>query len=247
MLLGFDYHRGRAAPASRGIIAAGIMPVAIEFMDRPAIHVCEDFAEAGYPLDVEALLIVEVEGSEDEIDTLLEKIGEIATRYSTRSIARRSQSAEESAAHLEGPQGGLRRHRPHLRLLLHGRGDPARQAARGARRRSARSAAAIASTWPTSSMPATAICTRLILYNANDPVRARAGRAVRRGDPQAVRRARRLPDRRARRRHREARADARAVHRRRPGSADAGEDRVRSRLAAQSRPRCFRWKDVERQ
>ena len=72
------------------------MPVALEFMDRPAIHVCEHFVAAGYPLDVEALLIVEVEGSEDEIDTLLDKISEIAEDFNPLEL-RRSQSAEESA------------------------------------------------------------------------------------------------------------------------------------------------------
>jgi len=77
MLLGFDTTEG-AASCVGGIIAAGIVPVAIEFMDRPAIHVCEHFVAAGYPLDVEALLLVEVEGSADEIDTLLEKMGDIA-------------------------------------------------------------------------------------------------------------------------------------------------------------------------
>ena len=77
MLLGFDSSEAAGACVA-GIIAAGIIPVAIEFMDRPAIHVCENFAGAGYPLDVEALLIVEVEGSEDEIDALLETITEIA-------------------------------------------------------------------------------------------------------------------------------------------------------------------------
>src|SRR5262249_40680829 len=53
MLLGFDSSEaaGQCVPA---IIAAGIVPVAIEFMDKPAIHVCEDFAKAGYPLDVAA-------------------------------------------------------------------------------------------------------------------------------------------------------------------------------------------------
>ena len=45
------------------IIASGIIPVALEFMDRPAIHACEAFAHAGYPLDAEAMLIIEVEGS----------------------------------------------------------------------------------------------------------------------------------------------------------------------------------------
>ena len=70
--------------------------VAIEFMDRPAIHVCENFVHAGYPLDVEALLIVEVEGSEDEIATLLETIAEIAESYRPLVI-RASQSEAESA------------------------------------------------------------------------------------------------------------------------------------------------------
>ena len=95
MLLGFASNEG-AASCVAAIIAAGIIPVALEFMDRPAIHVCEHFVAAGYPLDVEALLIVEVQGSEDEIDTLLEKIAEIAEDYNPL-VMRRSQSAEESA------------------------------------------------------------------------------------------------------------------------------------------------------
>jgi glycolate oxidase len=95
MLLGFDSNEAAGACVA-GIIAAGIVPVALEFMDRPAIHVCEHFVKAGYPLDVEALLIVEVQGSEDEIDTLLEKIGEIALDFNP-AMMRRSQSAEESA------------------------------------------------------------------------------------------------------------------------------------------------------
>ena len=66
MLIGFDSSEAAGLCVSR-IIASGIIPVAIEFMDRPAIEVCEAFAKAGYPLDVEALLIVEVEGSDEEI------------------------------------------------------------------------------------------------------------------------------------------------------------------------------------
>jgi glycolate oxidase len=95
MLLGFGSNEAAGACVA-AIIAAGIVPVALEFMDRPAIHVCEHFVAAGYPLDVEALLIVEVEGSEDEVDTLLEKIGEIAQDFDP-IVIRRSQSAEESA------------------------------------------------------------------------------------------------------------------------------------------------------
>ncbi|AWI82198.1 F420H2:quinone oxidoreductase [Alloyangia pacifica] len=59
---------------------AGVLPVAIEFMDRPCIEACEAFAHAGYPM-CEALLIVEVEGSEAEIAEQLEKIVEIAKRH----------------------------------------------------------------------------------------------------------------------------------------------------------------------
>jgi glycolate oxidase len=95
VLLGFDTTEA-AASCVGAIIAAGIVPVAIEFMDRPAIHVCEHFVAAGYPLDVEALLIVEVEGSDDEIEYLLEKIEEIARDHNPATV-RRSQNAEESA------------------------------------------------------------------------------------------------------------------------------------------------------
>ncbi|HKQ55252.1 MAG TPA: FAD-linked oxidase C-terminal domain-containing protein [Methyloceanibacter sp.] len=95
MLIGFGSNENAGACVA-AIIAAGIVPVALEFMDRPAIHVCEHFVAAGYPLDVEALLIVEVEGSDDEIDTLLDRITEIAQDFEPLTL-RRSQSAEESA------------------------------------------------------------------------------------------------------------------------------------------------------
>ena len=62
------------------IIKAGILPVAIEFMDRPCIRATEAFAKAGYP-DCEALLIIEVEGSPTEIDEQLARIKAIALRH----------------------------------------------------------------------------------------------------------------------------------------------------------------------
>jgi glycolate oxidase len=100
MLLGFPSPEsaGRAVSA---IIAAGIIPVAIEYMDKPAIHICEAFAKAGYPLDVEALLIVEVEGAADEIAALLGRIVEIVQPFGPQ-LVRVSQSAEQSAAIWKG-------------------------------------------------------------------------------------------------------------------------------------------------
>ncbi len=85
MMLGFD-SAAKAGMCVARIIGSGIIPVAIEFMDRPAIKVCEAFAKAGYPLDVEALLIVEVEGSEEEISERLAQIVEIARPLNPSSV-----------------------------------------------------------------------------------------------------------------------------------------------------------------
>jgi glycolate oxidase len=50
----------------------------MEMMDRPAIKAAEEFVHAGYPLDVEALLIVELDGPRAEVDYLLDRVQEIA-------------------------------------------------------------------------------------------------------------------------------------------------------------------------
>ncbi|MDM8166118.1 FAD-linked oxidase C-terminal domain-containing protein [Roseovarius sp.] len=94
VLIGFDSNEVAGACVS-DIIKAGVLPVAIEFMDRPCIRATEDFAKAGYP-DCEALLIVEVEGSEAEIDEQLETIMSIARTHDPVEL-RQSGSAEESA------------------------------------------------------------------------------------------------------------------------------------------------------
>ena len=61
------------------IIAAGIIPAGMEMMDKPAIHAAEAFVNVGYPLDVEALLIVELDGPSVEVDYLVQRVSEIAT------------------------------------------------------------------------------------------------------------------------------------------------------------------------
>lgn len=79
VLIGFDSNVVAGACVS-DIIKTGIVPVAIEFMDRPCIEATEAFTGAGYP-DCEALLIIEVEGSEAEIDDQLSRIIAIAERH----------------------------------------------------------------------------------------------------------------------------------------------------------------------
>ena len=94
ILLGFDANEVAGACVA-DIIKSGVLPVAMEFMDNPAIIACENFAHAGYPTDVEALLIVEVEGSQAEIAEQLEKIKAIAARHDPQ-VMRESNSAVQS-------------------------------------------------------------------------------------------------------------------------------------------------------
>jgi glycolate oxidase len=98
----FGFNTVEAAGAcTAAIIGAGIIPVALEYMDKPAIQICEAFAHAGYPLDVEAMLIVEVEGSDAEIDDMLRRIVAIAEPFRPATI-KVSQSEAESAAIWKG-------------------------------------------------------------------------------------------------------------------------------------------------
>ena len=95
VLIGFDDNEVAGACVA-DIIKAGILPVAIEFMDRLCIETTEKFAKAGYP-DCHALLIVEVEGSDAEIDAQLAQIMEIAATHDPVEM-RQAQNATESAA-----------------------------------------------------------------------------------------------------------------------------------------------------
>jgi glycolate oxidase len=79
VLVGFNSNEVAGACVA-DIIRAGLLPVAIEFMDRPCIRATEAFAKAGYP-DCEALLIIEVEGSEAEISEQLTRIRQIAMAH----------------------------------------------------------------------------------------------------------------------------------------------------------------------
>jgi glycolate oxidase len=94
VLIGFNSNEVAGACVS-DIIRAGVLPVAIEFMDRPCIEATEAFAHAGYP-DCEALLIVEVEGAPAEIDEQLGLIRQIAATHDPVEF-RESGSPEESA------------------------------------------------------------------------------------------------------------------------------------------------------
>jgi len=94
MLIGFNSAKD-AGNCVTAIIASGMIPAALEFMDRRAIHICENYVKVGYPLDVEALLIVEVEGSENEINLQFDHVREIAAKFEPKTI-RVAQNDEET-------------------------------------------------------------------------------------------------------------------------------------------------------
>ena len=93
LLIGFDSSEA-AGDCVAAVIGAGIIPGGMEMMDHPAINAAEDFVNAGYPRDAEALLIVELDGPEAEVDYLIDRVKEIAEGKGATSL-RISQSDEE--------------------------------------------------------------------------------------------------------------------------------------------------------
>ena len=93
MLVGFASAQ-EAGQAVSNVIAAGIIPAGMEMMDAPAINAAEDFVNVGYPRDAAALLIVELDGPEVEVDFLLERVGKIVDQSGATSL-RLSHSEEE--------------------------------------------------------------------------------------------------------------------------------------------------------
>ena len=100
VLVGFPSSEQAGATVG-AIIGAGIIPGGMEMMDKPAIHAAEAFVKAGYPLDVEALLIVELDGPEVEVNHLIGRVEEIA-RANGATIVRASANEAERLAFWAG-------------------------------------------------------------------------------------------------------------------------------------------------
>ena len=208
------------------IIGAGIIPGGMEMMDRPAIHAAEAFVHAGYPLDVEALLIIELDGPGIEVDELIQRVEAIAQGCGS-TLCRISNSESRTKSVLGRPQGGISRGRADFAgLSLHGRHHPARHAA-GSAGEHPRSFGQIRP-WRRQRIS----CRRRQPASA-DPVRRQQarrdgqGRGLRRRYPAVLCRTRRRAHRRTRRGHRKARPDAGNVQRDRSQPAAAAEMRIR--------------------
>jgi glycolate oxidase len=93
VLVGFDASETAGACVA-AIIRSGVLPVAIEDMDEPCLRAVEAFAHAGYP-KCAAVLVVEVEGSPEEIAFQLGRIRDIADALDPVEF-RESRSEDES-------------------------------------------------------------------------------------------------------------------------------------------------------
>jgi len=91
-LIGFSSSEDAGECVGR-IIGSGIIPGGMEMMDKPAIHAVEAFVHAGYPLDVEALLIVELDGPQAEVDHLVARVEAIANEC--RAVSCRVSASEQ--------------------------------------------------------------------------------------------------------------------------------------------------------
>ena len=216
------------------IIGAGIIPGGMEMMDRPAIHAAEEFVHAGYPLDVEALLIVELDGPGAEVDHLLERVQDIARQC--RAVTYRvSNSEEERLLFWAGRKAAFPAvgrispdyycmdgtiPRGQLPLVLRRMQDM-----------SAKYGLRVANVFHAGD----GNLHPLILYDANKPGELERAEAIRRRYFAALRRGRRRAHRRARRRRRKARSDAGDVFRSRSQPAAAAQVRFRRQEPAQSR------------
>ena len=156
-LIGFNSSEDGGACVAK-IIGAGIIPAGMEMMDGPAIAATEEFVHAGYPLDVEALLIVELDGPQDEVDHLSEA-GPGHRQSMPGCDLPRVQLGGRAAAVLGRPQGGVSRRSDAFRRIITAWTAPSRApscrwcspACRNCRRNMGFAS-------PMCFMPATAIC-----------------------------------------------------------------------------------------
>ncbi|MBB1487796.1 FAD-binding protein [Oceanospirillum sp. D5] len=92
------FHTVQAAGDAVGaVIAAGIIPAGLEMMDTHAIHAAEAFANAGYPLDAEALLLCELDGTTEEVDQYIERVEQFFLQQGASSVQVSGSEAERAA------------------------------------------------------------------------------------------------------------------------------------------------------
>ncbi len=86
----------KAGNSVAGIIAEGIIPAGLEMMDRGGIRAVEDFVHAGYPVDAEAILLCEIDGTEQQVIGELEQVSALLKRYGATEVRVARDDAEST-------------------------------------------------------------------------------------------------------------------------------------------------------
>jgi len=121
----------RAAATVADIIGAGIIPAGLEMMDRLAIQAAEDFVHAGYPVDAEAILLCELDGTNEEVSEHVLKVREILNRSGATEV-RTARDQQESAMLWKGRKAAFPAvGRRSTELLMHGWHHSTQAPARG--------------------------------------------------------------------------------------------------------------------
>ena len=186
----------RAGQAVAQVVASGLLPGALEIMDRLAIQAAEAAVHAGYPLDAAALLIVELDGEAGQVEEEWRRLRAADPGLGRVPGAGRTRRSG-SPAYLEGTQERVFGRGPAQPGLSRQRwGGAAGQAGRRPGRDRASAARRTVCASPTSFTRGTATCTRSSSITAATPAAYRAGRAARGRYPGSLRELRRLHHRR---------------------------------------------------
>ena len=170
-----------AGEAVSAIVQSGVVPGAIEMMDRIAIEASEQMAHAGYPVGRGAALLVELDGAERECEARFEQVVALCERCGSDDVRVARDEAERQLFWKTRKAAFPAMGRHVAELLRPGRRDPAHEAARRCSRRSTRWRRSTAWSSPTSSTPATATCTRSSASTGATRARPSARRSCRAG------------------------------------------------------------------
>ena len=95
LLLDFDSVDDAAETVS-AIIAGGLLPAALEMMDRRITQAAEDFVHAGYPTDAAAVLLVELDGLPAGVDAGVEQVRTVGLAHGARTVRVAADDAERA-------------------------------------------------------------------------------------------------------------------------------------------------------
>jgi len=96
----------QAGDAVAGIIGAGIIPGGLEMMDNPSIRAAEDFVHAGYPVDAEAILLCELDGTEEEVQDDIRRVTDLLNASGATEV-RIARDEAERARFWSGRKGAF--------------------------------------------------------------------------------------------------------------------------------------------